>query len=373
MKPRCDPNRLSGNRELCNAGNLTEEAVMSTHKGALLGAVAAILAVVLVGCGGGLLETLLGLVSLGNAVGDVRDLFDEGDNAAEFRVLLDGQLLPVHPAANGDLTLTGLPEGQHLLQVVKPNRVVGSVTMVTVAAGTSMDVGSLEAVHGGRITGSVEAEAAGGGLLPARRVLVVAIPGGAAAVDATHTEAITVPPAATYYAAYTDGNGDFSLDALEPGDYLVTAALAGHKADVQLIQGLVAGQGVRNLALELAVDPDAAYGEIGGVVSGSVQGGTQSLSNALLKVRLAQGFRPKIPAPVRDRIAQESGTTLMTARWFAWKKLSTLTDAGGSYQWPCMPGNLRLDCFAYGYKSEYQDIVVTGGGTTFANFTLAPL
>ena len=346
---------------------------MSIHKRVLLGVVAATLATVLVGCGGGLLGILLGLVGLGNAVGDVRDLFDDGDDPGEFRVLLDGQLLPVHPTANGNLTLTGLPEGQHLLQVVKPNRVVGTVTRINVTAGASVNVGSLQAVHGGRITGSVKAEAVGGGLFPARRVLVAAIPGGAVAVDATHTEAITVPPATTYYAAYTDGNGDFALDALAPGDYLITAAVAGHVADVQLIQGLVAGQGIPNLALELAADPDATHGTISGFVSGSIGGAAQSLPGAVLEVPLAQGFRPKIPTALRDRIAQDSGTTLMTPRWFKWTKLSTLTDAGGSYQLPCVLGSLRPHAFIYGYESGYQDISVTEGGTTSASFTLAPL
>jgi len=343
---------------------------MSISKRTCVGAITAIALTVLVGCGGGLLGALLGLIALGGVAGDVTDLFDNGDDPAQFRVLMDGQLLPVTPGATGALTLTGLPEGRHLLQVVNPNRVVGALRIINVDANATVDLGDLTAVHGGRIVGTVRAETPGGGWLPARRVLVVALAGGAAVVDSTHASPVNLPPAATYYAGYTDGNGDFSLDAVEPGDYLITAAVAGHKADAWLVQGLSAGQGISNVILDLAADPEDSVGTVAGLVSGSISGGSQSLPNAALSVAPAQGFTPRVPTEVRDRIAQQSGASLMSARWFTWNRLSALTDAGGSYQLPSPPGSTRLRCFAYGYQAQYQDIQVLDGQTTTASFTL---
>ncbi len=331
---------------------------------------AVLMSAALVGCGGAI-GLLLGLVALGEVVGDVSDWFDDDAPPGQFRVLLDGQLLPVQPDAAGNLALSDLPADRHLLQVVAPSRLTGAVRIINVAAGSPVDMGTLEPVAGGRILGTVTTQAAGGAFLAAKRVLVVALPGGAGLVDATHTAPMNLPPATTYYAAYTDGNGQFSLDAVEPGDYLVTAAVAGCKADVRLVAGLMAGHVVQGTVLDLELDDAIAFGTISGTVSGALAGGgTESLPGAGLTVAVGAGFVPAIPAAVSDSIAQASGASLMASPWFRWNELAGLTDAGGSYQVRAVPGTRRLSCFAYGYQPGQQDVTVTQGHDSAASFTL---
>ncbi|MGD9497892.1 MAG: hypothetical protein AB7Y46_16435, partial [Armatimonadota bacterium] len=140
---------------------------------------AALVTMLLVGCGGGgLLGALLGLIAVGDVVGDLSDLMG-GEDPHELDVYLDGQLLPVHPDAGGVLRLRGLPEGQHLLQAIASSRYRGAIVLIDVEPNADLRLGALQSQVGGRIRGTVMVESAQGSELPASRVAVYAIPGGA--------------------------------------------------------------------------------------------------------------------------------------------------------------------------------------------------
>ncbi len=325
------------------------------------------IAVILAGCAGGGLLALLGLIAVGNVVTEVTDLIG-GNDPDELDVYLDGQLLPEHPDSSGDLRLQGLPEGRHLLQVIAPNRHDGAVALVTVDPDASLQLGDLDSEEGGRIRGRVTVQDAGGPARAAVRVPVYAIPGGAALV-ATGASRVDVPPDGTHFVAFTDGNGNFSLDAVAPGDYLVTAAVAGYDADARLVEGLSAGQVVRDQDLTLAAD-GIATGSARGVVAGEVGGGTQSLPGAALRADLPAAFEPAVPQDVIDRIAAESGSALRASPWFRWQVLSTLTDAGGSWSLRLPVGTSRISCFAYAYRPGFLDVPVAAGATSQTDFTL---
>jgi len=325
------------------------------------------IAIILGGCAGGGLLALLGLIAVGNVVTDVTDLLS-GNAPDELDVYLDGQLLPEHPDNDGDLALEGLPEGRHLLQIIAPNRHDGAVALVNVDPDASLQLGDLDSEEGGRIRGRVTVQDAGGPARAAVRTPVYAIPGGASLV-ATGAALVEVPPNGTHFIAFTDGNGNFSLDAVAPGDYLVTAAVAGYDADARLVEGLSAGQVVRDQDLALAAD-GVATGSAGGVAAGEVGGGTQSLPGAALRADLPGTFEPDVPQDVIDRIAAESGAGLRASPWFRWQILSTLTDAGGSWSLRLPVGTSRISCFAYGYRPGFLDVPVAAGAHSRTDFTL---
>lgn len=322
--------------------------------------VAGALAMLLAGCGGGGgLLALLGLIQVGDVVGNVKELI-EGNEPSQLDVYLDGQLLPVTPNANGVLRLNGLPEGQHLLQVIAPSRERGAVTIVTVSADSQLQLDELPSTVGGRIRGTVRLQDAGGALRPARRVPVYAIPGGASLVG-SGAPLVAVPPTTTHYVAFTNDNGEFSLDAVAPGDYLVTTAVAGHATDVQLVQRLAERQTLRNLDLTLVADSGDAgtvFGNVEGQLGG---GGTQTLGGASLRATPGTPFRPTVDQDAIDRIATAAGASLRQSPWFNWRVLSTLTDSGGSYRLPLPAGSARVACFAYNYRPGYLDTTVIAG------------
>ncbi len=295
----------------------------------LLSVAAPLLALALAGCGGALISAFLGLLAAGEVVGRVDDLISEG-TPTQVSVLFDGQVLPVTPAANGTLRLTSLPEGAHLLQLVAPSRQRGSISLITVPANGQVNLGTQVVYVGGRITGTVTAEGSGGGSSLVPRLLVLAIPGGAQSIDSTHTQPIALPPTTTYYAGYTDGSGRFSLDAVAPGAYLVTAALPGQGADVALVADLRGGQTI-DASLQLPYDQQGGYGTVKGSVLGALAGGgTQSQSGAALTARPTSPFAPPVPDALAQEIAQASGVGLMSSPWFSWEALATLSDPGGA-------------------------------------------
>jgi len=325
------------------------------------------IAIILGGCAGGGLLALLGLIAVGNVVTEVTDLI--GGNAPdELDVYLDGQLLPVHPDSSGDLHLQGLPEGGHLLQIIAPNRLDGAVSLVTVDPDASLQLGDLDSQRGGRIRGRLTVQDAGGPARAAVRSPVYAIPGGAALV-ATGASRVEVPPNGTHFVAFTDGNGNFSLDAVAPGYYLVTAAVAGYDADARLVEGLSAGQVVSGQDLALAAD-GIATGSASGVVAGEVGGGTQSLPGAAVRGDVPTAFAPDVPQAVIDRIATQAGAGLRSSPWFRWQILSTLADAGGSWSLALPTGTSRISAFAYDYRPGFLDVAVTAGANSRTDFAL---
>lgn len=337
------------------------------HKSARL-MVAGVLAVLLTGCGGAGLLALLGLIQVGSLIGQVRDVIG-GDDPDQFDVYLDGQLLPVTPNDNGVLRLNNLPEGRHLLQMIAPSRERGAVTSVTISPNSELRLDNLVSVVGGRIRGRVVLRDAVGAERAAVRVPVYAIPGGASNV-AVGAPLVQIPPAGTHYVAFTDGLGNFSLDAVAPGDYLVTAAVAGYDTDALLVQALAERQTLREMDLTLVADGGQA-----GAVSGNVEGqlgggGTQSLGGAGLRATPGTPFRPAVDQDAVDRIAAESGAALRASPWFEWRVLSTLADSGGSYLLPLPAGTARVACFAYNYRPGYLDTAITAGTDRRLDFTL---
>lgn len=321
----------------------------------------------LAGCGGSSLLALLGLIQVGDLIGNVEDLIG-GDDPQQMDVYLDGQLLPVTPNSNGVLRLNGLPEGRHLLQVIAPSRERGAVATVNVTPNSELRLDNLPSAVGGRIRGQVVLEDTEGAQRPAVRVPVYAIPGGAANVGAG-APLVRIPPEGTHYVVFTDGLGNFSIDAVAPGDYLVTAAVPGYAGDVLLVQALGERQTLRDMDLTLVADGGQA-GAVFGNVEGQLGGGTQSLGGASVRATPDTPFRPALSRDTIDRIAAQANSALRASPWFEWRVLSALADNGGSYRLDLPPGSARVAAFAYGYRPGYVDTTVTAGVERRLDLTL---
>lgn len=327
---------------------------------------AALVSILVAGCGAvGLIGLLVTLVRAGDAITQVDDLLG-GDDPATLRVLLDGQELPVVPEDDGSLVLAGLPEGNHLLQLVAKNGFRGAVSNINVVPDSRVNIPEQTVIIGGRLRGTVKL-----GSTPARRVMVVAIPNWAASLEKAKAAPIVIPPSGTYYAGFTDANGAYSLDAVAPGSYLVTTAVTGYMADVKLVNIPAPGRTL-DVKLTLQRNVSAPFGTLNGVVRGAILGGTQSLANTRLTASRAVPFEPVVPQAVIDTIAVASGLTLSDSPWFQWTELATLTDAGGGYQLRAAPGANRLDCFAYDYKPGFKNVQVANGVNTNTEFNLQP-
>jgi len=327
---------------------------------------AALVVLLMAGCGAaGLIGLLMTLIQAGDAITQVDELLG-GDDPETLTVYLDGQELPVVPADNGSLVLSGLPEGRHLLQLVADNRFRGAVSNIDVVADARVNIPEQTPIIGGRIRGMVEL-----GSTPARRAMVVAIPGGAASVEKAKAAPIGIPPTGTYYAGFTDANGAYSLDAVEPGDYLVTAAVAGYMADVKLVN-IPAPRRTLDINLTLERNVGSPFGTLNGAVRGTILGGTQSLANARITAVRGVAYEPVVPETVIDTIGAASGLELSDSPWFRWTELATLTDAGGGYQLRAAPGATRLDCFAYDYRPGFKNVQVANGVNTTTEFDLQP-
>lgn len=325
----------------------------------------AVITVVLAGCGGGV-GMLLGLVGIGSVAGQISGLFT-GDSDDQADVMLNGQVIRTVNRGTSTLRLQGIPEGRHVLQIVSSD-FRGVLRLINVDAGADVQLGQLQADDGGMVRGKVTLRESDGSTRAAVRVPVYAIPGGSSLV-ASGRSVITLPPASTHYVTYTDGNGDYQINAMTAGDYLITATVAGYMADVQLIEGLQPEQRQRNRNLELNA-ADAAAGRAVGVVLGRMNGGSSSLGGASLRARLATAYAPGIPQETIDRIAARHGGALRAAPWFQWRVLSTLTDPGGSYQLALPPGTHRVDAFAYDHQPAFREPGITAGVATPADFTL---
>ncbi len=326
------------------------------------------ISLLIAGCGGGgVIGAILGLIAVGDVIGDVTDLLDGGDDGTDVKVYFDGQPLDVQPS-NGRLQLRGLPEGRHLLQVTSGSY-EGAVTIVDVQPDADLHLGDLtpDPDGGGRIRGTVTVQEGDGSTHAAARTIVYAVPGGAPLVG-QGAQTVNLPPAGTHYAAFTDGNGDYEIDAVSPGDYLVTAAIAGLATDVRLVQDLDPRETVDDVDLTLQADASQTTGRAMGTVAGPAGGGTRSLRDAALRASTA--FTPPVPQDTIDRVAAASGAALRASPWFTWSVLSTLTDAGGSYELPLPSGAARIDCFSYDYRPAFRDVSVFLGGTVQADFDL---
>lgn len=320
-----------------------------------------VISLALAGCSGGLgVGTLLGLVDVGEIVAGIgAGLFGPGQPSTA-QVYLDGQPIREISAGDTEVALTDIPAGDHRLHVVVSAR-NGATSIINLEPGRTVSA-PLTAYAGGRITGTVTLQDGEAGAVAAERVMVYAIPGGGQLLLDGGTVALPgdMPP----YAAFTSTTGAYDLSALEPGSYLVIAAVAGYMTDLHLVE-LSAGQTRSNVDLVLRRDGSLQPGRVSGIVRSTAGIG---LANGSVRAHLANGYQPAIPQEAVDRIAEATGITELPV--FRFEVLSTLTAPDGRYRLPLMAGSPELHGFVFGNRPAMQEVNVVAGQVTTANFEL---
>ncbi len=319
-------------------------------------AIGVLLVSLLTGCAGLALLTLVAKVlTIGEIFTRLDDLVDRFDkDGDEYEVLFDGYQLDKRPEKNGDLELTGLPVGSHLISVVDDDRRTGLHAQVLISAGQQqLDLDDTNALEGATISGRVERDVSGN-VSRVAHVPVIAIKDGAQELAASGGSAIVIPPAqdtCTYVMGYTDASGDYKLGPCAYGTWLVAAYIPGYYADARIVD--VSGgsdASGRNLMLTASAE------DISTVTGSVTDDGSAGIAQALVYAELGTAHSVGLTQSRADDVEDDAGFAMISGPWFAWRGLGTETDDSGAYTLRTVPGSQRVVGFKYEYQAKYADM-----------------
>ncbi len=360
-------------------------------------AVAALLPLLIVGCGGGgsgggeqqggasdesQMVTVQGSVDLG------------GVDPDETQLLLDGRPLDVEIDEDGNFVVPGIPEGEHVLQVVTRDGMRGGAVRFVARPGLHVRLEQpidLEAT--GQIVGivvkrdgDVEERVAGVEVVARSDLVWIQVPDGRRALrprragaseDGDEASLIFPPPPdieGNTYSAFTDEDGTYQIKGVEPGAYLVTCALAGYEPAQAWVYVEANRTAVADLVLVPAVEPGVAT--LTGTVSGrSSEGEVKPLEGAEVLVTLDTPWRPPRrgprPIPVVGILpAHEHGEDVVEGPDVAFREFRTLTDANGHYTLNVPAGHATVLVWAEGYATAMKRTTLQAGATVVLDFVL---
>ena len=330
--------------------------------------VAVLLVCVLTGCAS-LFSLVFQILSVGALVAKITNLFDHGHTNISYNMYFDGYDTGVHPTDTGNLSLSGLPTGRHVLTLATADGHDGFHVNVTIQANTPVDLGSVTLINAGAISGRVMRQS-GASQVPLAGVRVAAIYGGASVIRANSGATVTIPPPddTVVIMGFTDDNGDYVLGpaAREQG-WIVTCAYPGHYTDAVLAS--VAG-GADAPGTNLLLKPDTTDAEsatVQGTVSAS---GGGALTSALVAANLDVPFAPNMDPTRRTALQLGVGSPLLADPWFRWVSLATQTSASGAYTLVVPPGTHSIYGFKYGYPAQAVTLTLGAGEAQSADFAL---
>lgn len=339
---------------------------------------------VLVGCGGD-----DGTVVEPDGQGAVTGAIAVQDGSAEgYELLLNGAPVPATVQPDGSFTVTGIPEGTHVLDVIGPDGMSGGRAEFSTVPGRTVPLPPIETRLGGQIAGMVM-KLEDGALTPLAGVEVVARSDRPWIMDEPMAEAdpqplIYPPPPGQSYTAHTSEDGSYRMRAVMPGPFMVTVAVPGLTTGTAYVH-VSAGQLVAaNFTLEPVIEPGV------GAIEGTVwaverSGATTPLEGALVEVTIDGGWRPPPPGPIiplppdwpvdepgyapGGEGGAEPGVDIMPPDIY-WNVFSTLTDREGRYRLNVPSGRGHVRAWKPGYEGDGRRVTVQPGRTLTENFRL---
>ena len=296
------------------------------------------------------------------------DEYFKNDDVAVYRVLVDGYDVGSTPSPAGILNLAGIAGGDYLVSVAKhPTKRSGLHELLNIVPGLSVSLRRFNPFEGGVITGTVRRDSAAGPLVANVRVVAIKdaatlLAGGSGPIDIPQSVGTSIE----YMMAYTDDKGSYRLGPATSGKWLVTAAIAGHAADVKHVDVLVGGD--RNAALVLTADAGASVGHVRGTVTAA---GGAPLAEPLLTATLGAPFVPTIEASTRTQVGAAAGVTMPAGAWFRWHTLTDIGPSQGQYLLDLPPGAHNIGAYKFRYRAKDADITVTTGVLATLDFSLA--
>lgn len=313
--------------------------------------VAVLLASLLAGCGGlALLNLVFKALAAGALVAQVTDFL--GLDSDEFTLYFDGYNTGQHPDAERRLNLTGLPAGHHLLTLASDDQRVGFHQHVLVMPDQQLNLGAINPIQGGIISGQVMRRV-GNTQVPLANVRVAAV----LASDTAAGQQTILPPqddTTLVMMGFTDASGNYRLGPAQFGDWLVTVAYPAHYGDVASAQ-VSAGNDAEDVDLLLAPNPgETAPAIVQGTV---VRDGGGALSNALVALNLGTPLIPEFSNPTAQPV-------------FAWSSVAIPTSTVGAYTLTAPPGAHELYGFKYGFRAEVADVELESDQVVTADISL---
>lgn len=272
----------------------------------------------------------------------------------------------------GSYTVSGLPAGDYVVTVDKEGFESASLSVTVNARATSTGDVALVPVspaETGSVEGIVFVRNADGTTTPLAGVLVrladlgdpyilEPLPLRAAPPSRGVDDSWTPPSPYRDYCAFTDENGEYSIEGVPAGHYLAVAVRPGFEPERKEVD-VVSGETVTVDFLLTAERP--RFGTVEGTVTDSVTG--KPIPGALV-VAVVDFITPclQLPGGCGGMIYPDPCVSLM----------KTMTDADGHYRL-LVPGFVTKIGFSkQGYQAQEVDVEVVLGGTVTLDVSLTP-
>lgn len=311
----------------------------------------------------------------------------EGGSAEGYQLLLNGAPVPATLQPDGSFTITGVPEGTHVLDVIGPDGMSGGRAEFSTAPGQTVPLPPIETRLGGQIVGMIT-KLEEGVLTPLVGVEVIASSEAMWILDEPMSDEssrplIYPPPPGRTYSAYTTEDGSYRMRAVMPGPYLVTVAVPGLTTGTAFVYVSAGRTAAADFTLEPVIDP--GVGTIEGIVVGvESDGAATPLEGALVEVSMDGGWRPPQPEPILlpPEFAPDtpgsapggeggSGPDVgIVPPEIYWNVFSTLTDSRGRYFLNVPSGRGHIRAWKPGYEGDGRRVTVQPGETLTESFRL---
>ncbi|MHB8994253.1 MAG: carboxypeptidase-like regulatory domain-containing protein [Armatimonadota bacterium] len=339
----------------------------------LLLALALLLTIVLIGCGGG--DNTPVNTDPGAVQGQIT-----GGNPAGYELMLDGQPLSLTPDEQGNFSIPNLPPGNHTIAVIWGGGFSGAHVGFVIAPGQTVDIGGILPQPGGQIVGIVSRSDVNGNLTPLQGAEVIADAEPIYVVEGeTGSGAPSSPrdPESLQLRAITDANGSYIIPAVPVGSYVVTVSIPGLVQGMNWVYVSPGTTSAADFQLLQAIEP--GVGTVVGTILGVLPNGeSQPVEGACVTVNAREIWHPTppdqpFPLPVEAlaKALVPSQATSMMPPLYDFRQFSTLTDSQGRYSLNVPSGYLSLSVWAENYQPAWDDFSLRPGETAERSYTIA--
>ena len=324
-----------------------------------------------------------------NQGGIVRGQVNLGGAApSSLNLVVDGQPVEVEIGADGVFAVPGLPPGEHVVDVVSDDGMSGGrATVVVDPDGTVVIEDPIDLEGAGRIAGKVVKQTEAGeeplaGVEVVARgdlVWIMTDEGRTLAPDgSTDAEPLIYPPpddaVLETYTAFTGEDGQYAMDGVKPGGYLVVVAVPGLTAGQAWVYVEADQEATADFVLQAAIEP--GVGTIQGTVTGEQETGDPvPLEGAVVSVTYPGGGGGFEPVPgssngLETAQAEEPGVGVVLPPDIYWGEFRSLTDQLGHYSLNVPSGYATVSAWADNFSWEGSDVTIQPQETVTKDFLL---
>ena len=336
----------------------------------------------LAGCGGGGGPDVGETSAQAGTIGGTVEL--AGSPADSYDILLDGATCEASLDAEGTFLLTGLPAGEHVIDVVSQDGLESGRSTVVVEPGQITQIPDPISISGaGQICGMV-VKRENGVITPLAGVRVVArsdliwilTDNGASlrTADAPDdTALIYPPPPGVTYVAFTKEDGSYRMRGVRPGPYFVVVAVAGLTTGQAYVIVRPYQTAVADFVLVPVVEPV-------GTVTGTVYGESSAVDRiplvaAHVAIICDNNWQPPPPIDDVSIIGSSAGDVPpdldnIVPPHIVWQVFRTLTDRHGHYRLTVPSGPAGMVVWKRYYELQKRRIKVPVYETIIQDFFL---